>query len=230
MTKIILALDFSNKKNAMKLVENIDPSIFSLKVGPVMFIRYGSKFIKELHDLNFNVFLDLKLFDIPNTIFSAVQSVADLGIWMLSIHILGGINMLKAAKSAIKSYKNKPPLLIGVTILTSYGNNDLQTIGINRSIKEQIYLLSDLGKMCFLDGIVCSGQECQQIKNKFGKNFKVISPGFRLNEDQLHDQCQITTLKTVKEGKIDFLVLGRAITLSKDPVTKLNSFLKIISK
>ncbi|CAL4042755.1 Orotidine 5'-phosphate decarboxylase [Buchnera aphidicola (Tetraneura ulmi)] len=230
MTKIILALDFSDKKTAMKLVDNIDPAIFSLKVGPVMFIRYGLKFIKELHCLNFNVFLDLKLFDIPNTIFSAVQSVADLGIWMLSVHILGGSDMLKAAKSAIKSYKDNPPLLIGVTVLTSYSNNDLRSIGISSSIAEQVYLLSNIGKLCFLDGVVCSGKECRQIKNKFGENFKVVSPGFRLHGDQLHDQLQITTLETIKEDKIDFLVLGRSITLSKDPVTSLKNFIKIISK
>ncbi|MBZ2279511.1 MAG: orotidine-5'-phosphate decarboxylase, partial [Buchnera aphidicola] len=137
--KIIIALDFYDKKKAMKLVNILNPSIFYLKIGKEMFTIFGYKLIQELHNLGFRIFLDLKFHDIPNTVFNAVKAAADLGVWMISVHASGGKNMLIAAKKALKSFK-KAPLLIAVTVLTSLKEQELRDIGINLSLKEYIFL------------------------------------------------------------------------------------------
>ncbi|CAL4322300.1 orotidine-5'-phosphate decarboxylase [Buchnera aphidicola] len=223
--KIIIALDFCNKKSAMKLVDLLDPSIFYLKVGKEMFTILGYKFIKELHKLGFNIFLDLKFHDIPNTVFNATKAAADLGIWMLSIHACGGKNMLISAKKAVKYFKNAP-LLIAITTLTSLKEKDLREIGIKLSLSDYILVLSQLSKECGLDGIVCPGQEAKRMKLLYGKKFKIVTPGIRCSTDSLFDQKNIISPKKAKEYQIDYIVIGRSITTSTNPIKKLNSIIK----
>jgi orotidine-5'-phosphate decarboxylase len=219
--KIIIALDFYNKKEAMTLVDLLDPSVFYLKIGKEMFTILGFKFVKELHKLGFNVFLDLKFHDIPNTVFNATKAAADLGIWMLSVHASGGKNMLLSAKKALKSFK-KPPLLIAVTMLTSLKEKDLKEIGIKISLKDYILILSKLSNDCGLDGIVCPGNQAKKIKSLYGDKYKIITPGIRLSSDSSFDQKHIITPKEAKEFQIDYIVIGRSITTSKNPIKKLN--------
>jgi len=225
MPKIIIALDFCNKKSAMKLVNLLNPSIYYLKVGKEMFTILGYKFIKELHKLGFNIFLDLKFHDIPNTVFNATKAAADLGIWMLSVHAAGGKKMLISAKKALKSFK-KAPLLIAVTALTSLKEEELKEIGIEVSLTEYILKLSKLSNECGLDGIVCPGKEAKKIKFLFGNKYKIITPGIRISEDLLYDQNNIITPKEAKEYKIDYIVIGRSITMSKNPIKKLDLIVK----
>lgn len=222
MPKIIIALDFCNKKSAMKLVNLLNPSIYYLKIGQEMFTILGCKFIKELHKMGFNIFLDLKFHDIPNTVFNATKAAADLGIWMLSVHASGGKKMLIAAKNALKTFKNNPPLLIAVTALTSLKEEELKEIGIHISLQEYILKLSKLSHDCGLDGIVCPGKEAKKIKFLFGNQYKIITPGIRISTDLLYDQNNIITPKEAKELEIDYIVIGRSITMSKNPIKKLD--------
>lgn len=223
--KIIIALDFYNKKSAMKLVNLLNPSIYYLKIGKEMFTILGYKFIKELHQLGFNIFLDLKFHDIPNTVFNATKAAADLGIWMLSVHAAGGKKMLISAKKALKSFK-KAPLLIAITALTSLKEEELKEVGIQISLTEYILTLSKLSYSCGLDGVVCPGKEAKKIKCLFGSKYKIITPGIRVSEDLLYDQNNIITPKKAKESKIDYIVIGRSITMSKNPIKKLELIIK----
>ncbi|CAL4321696.1 Orotidine 5'-phosphate decarboxylase [Buchnera aphidicola (Eriosoma grossulariae)] len=227
-TKIIVALDYSSKNETMKLVNILDPSLFYLKIGKAMFTRFGLKLIHDLHKLKFKIFLDLKFHDIPNTVFSSVQAAADLGIWMISVHISGGINMLNSAKLALKSFTHNAPMLVGITVLTSLNNHDLKTIGIFHSLHKQIFLLANLAKKCCLDGIVCSGLEAKNIKQQFGNSLKVISPGIRLSGSSNNDQNQIITPELAKKFFIDYIVIGRPVTLSKNPISILDHLNSIL--
>ncbi|QCI17091.1 orotidine-5'-phosphate decarboxylase [Buchnera aphidicola (Aphis helianthi)] len=219
--KIIIALDFNNKKAAMKLVDLLDPSLFYLKIGKEMFTILGKKFINELHQLGFNIFLDLKFHDIPNTVFNATKAAADLGIWMLSVHAAGGKKMLTYAKKALKSFK-KRPLLIAVTALTSLKQEDLKNIGIQISLQDYILILSKLSYDCGLDGVVCPGKEAEKIKLLCGDKYKIITPGIRCFNDSNFDQNQTITPKQAKKFLIDYIVIGRSITSSINPIKKLN--------
>ncbi|CAL4321578.1 Orotidine 5'-phosphate decarboxylase [Buchnera aphidicola (Cavariella theobaldi)] len=226
--KIIVALDFYEKKTAMKIVDILDPSIFYLKIGKEMFTILGYKFIKELNQLGFSIFLDLKFHDIPNTVFNATKAAADLGIWMLSIHASGGKKMLMSAKKAVKSFKKQAPLLIAVTALTSLKEKELHEIGVNMSLYEYILILSKLSYNCGLDGIVCPGKEAKKIKLLLGDQFKIVTPGVRLSTDNLYDQSNIITPVQAKESRIDYIVIGRSITLAKCPKKKLDVIIKSI--
>ncbi|AWH90516.1 orotidine-5'-phosphate decarboxylase [Buchnera aphidicola (Melanaphis sacchari)] len=220
--KIIIALDFCNKKSAMKLVNLLDPSTFYLKVGKEMFTTLGCKFVRELHQLGFNIFLDLKFHDIPNTVFHAIKAAADLGVWMLSVHASGGKEMLISAKKALKSFKKNTPLLIAVTSLTSLKEKNLKEIGIHMSLEKYVLTLSKLSNDCGLDGVVCPGREAKKIKLLYGNSYKIITPGIRCYSDNTFDQNHVITPKKAKEYKIDYIVVGRSITTSKNPIKKLN--------
>ncbi|WP_410051802.1 orotidine-5'-phosphate decarboxylase [Buchnera aphidicola] len=219
--KIIIALDFPNKKAAMKLVDLLNPSIFYLKIGKEMFTILGHQFVKELHQLGFNIFLDLKFHDIPNTVFNATKAAADLGIWMLSIHASGGKKMLMSAKKALQSF-DKAPLLIAITALTSLKEIELKEIGVHISLTEYILTLSKLSNDCGLDGVVCPGKEAKKIKYLFGNKYKIITPGIRFSEDLSYDQNNVISPKEAKAYNIDYIVLGRSVTMSKNPIHKLN--------
>ncbi|QIQ41605.1 MAG: orotidine-5'-phosphate decarboxylase [Buchnera aphidicola (Aphis urticata)] len=219
--KIIIALDFNDKKDAMKLVDLLNPDVFYLKIGKEMFTMLGKKFIHELHQLGFNIFLDLKFHDIPNTVFNATKAAADMGIWMLSIHASGGKKMLTSAKKALQSFKTRP-LLIGVTVLTSFTRTDLKDIGIQIPLQDYILILSKLSSDCGLDGVVCPGKEAEKIKLLCGNKCKIITPGIRCVNDSTFDQNQIITPKQAKKFPIDYIVVGRSITSSKNPIKKLN--------
>jgi orotidine-5'-phosphate decarboxylase len=223
--RIIIALDFYNKKLAMKLVNLLNPSIYYLKIGKEMFTILGPKFITELHKIGFNIFLDLKFHDIPNTVFNATRAAADLGVWMLSVHASGGKKMLIAAKKALKSFK-KAPLLIAITALTSLQEEELTEIGIQTSLSDYILTLSELSYNCGLDGIVCPGREAKKIKSSFGNKYKIITPGIRISEDLLYDQKNVITPQEAKKFKIDYIVIGRSITMSKNPIKKLDAIIK----
>lgn len=227
-TKIIIALDYSDKNTALQLINNLDPSIYRLKIGKKMFALFGKSLIVQLKNLGFDIFLDLKFHDIPNTVFGAVSAAADLGVWMISIHICGGSKMLQAAKLALKSFKKDMPMLIGITVLTSFTEQDLREIGVNTSIANQVLMLSTLAKENGLDGVVCPGEESMNIKKKLGFNFKVISPAIRLIEDPSYDQEKVITPKLAKKFNVDYIVVGRTVTFSKNPLytlKKITSFL-----
>ena len=219
--KIIVPLD-TDHKTAIELANSFNPELCRLKVGNQLFTSSGPKIIEELTFLGYEIFLDLKFHDIPNTVYESVRSAADLGVWMVNVHISGGRAMMEKAKEALDYYKT-PPLLIGVTMLTSLSNEDVKEIGI-RNISDNVINLTNLAKECGLDGVVCSPREVSLIKDTFGKDFIAVTPGIRL-ETSRDDQVRISTpIEALKEGS-DFLVIGRPITKSRNPLESLEKII-----
>ncbi|HDR1496904.1 orotidine-5'-phosphate decarboxylase [Pasteurella multocida] len=222
-SKIIVALDYEKEEEALRLVDQIDPSLCRLKVGKEMFTTLGTKFVKALHDRNFDVFLDLKFHDIPNTVARAVRSAADLGVWMVDLHASGGLRMMEEAKKILEPYGNDAPLLISVTVLTSMEDLDLLQIGINASPMEQVIRLANLTQRAGLDGVVCSPQEVEILRANCGKDFKLITPGIRPIGSDFGDQRRVMTPAGAIQAGSDYLVIGRPITQADNPAEVLKS-------
>ena len=221
--KIIVALDYEKEAEALALVDQIDPSLCRLKVGKEMFTTLGMNFVKQLHQRNFDVFLDLKYHDIPNTVARAVRSAADLGVWMVDLHASGGLRMMEEAKRILEPYGKDAPLLIAVTVLTSMEDLDLLQIGINASPMEQVLRLAHLTQRAGLDGVVCSPQEVEILRNACGEEFKLVTPGIRPIGADFGDQRRVMTPTAAVRAGSDYLVIGRPITKADNPVEILRS-------
>lgn len=222
-SKIIVALDYEKESDALALVDQIDPSLCRLKVGKEMFTTLGINFVKQLHQRNFDVFLDLKYHDIPNTVARAVRSAADLGVWMVDLHASGGLRMMEEAKRILEPYGKDAPLLIAVTVLTSMEDLDLLQIGINASTMEQVLRLAHLTQRAGLDGVVCSPQEVEILRNACGAEFKLVTPGIRPIGADFGDQRRVMTPTAAVRAGSDYLVIGRPITKADNPVEVLRS-------
>ena len=222
-SKIIVALDYEKEAEALALVDQIDPSLCRLKVGKEMFTTLGMNFVKQLHQRNFDVFLDLKYHDIPNTVARAVRSAADLGVWMVDLHASGGLRMMEEAKRILEPYGKDAPLLIAVTVLTSMEDLDLLQIGINASPMEQVLRLAHLTQRAGLDGVVCSPQEVEILRNACGEEFKLVTPGIRPTGADFGDQRRVMTPTAAIRAGSDYLVIGRPITKADNPVEVLRS-------
>jgi orotidine-5'-phosphate decarboxylase len=221
--KVVVALDFDIKEDALAFVDKINPSDCRLKVGKEMFTYFGPEFVKELTNRGFDVFLDLKFHDIPNTVAKAVAAAAELGVWMVNVHASGGLAMMSKAKQALEKYGDKAPLLIAVTVLTSMSREDLQGLGITRSPAEQVMLLAKLTKEAGLDGVVCSAQEAKILKSALGEDFKLVTPGIRPAGAPSDDQKRIMTPEQAVAVGVDYLVIGRPITQADNPQQVLQS-------
>ncbi|OBX08534.1 orotidine 5'-phosphate decarboxylase [Gallibacterium salpingitidis] len=219
--KVIVALDYETRKEAMQLVDQLDPSLCRLKVGKEMFTTLGTEFVKELQNRHFDVFLDLKFHDIPNTVARAVRSAADLGVWMVDMHASGGLRMMEAAKKILEPYGKDAPILIAITVLTSMEEADLLQIGVNTSPEEHVIRLARLSQRAGLDGVVCSPQEVEILRQRCGNDFKLITPGIRPEGSQLGDQRRVMTPREAIEAGSDYLVIGRPITQAADPIAVL---------
>ena len=217
-SKIIVALDYEKESDALALVDQIDPSLCRLKVGKEMFTTLGMNFVKQLHQRHFDVFLDLKYHDIPNTVARAVRSAADLGVWMVDLHASGGLRMMEEAKRILEPYGKDAPLLIAVTVLTSMEDLDLLQIGINASPMEQVLRLAHLTQRAGLDGVVCSPQEVEILRNACGEDFKLVTPGIRPIGADFGDQRRVMTPTAAIRAGSDYLVIGRPITKADNPV------------
>ena len=217
--KIIVALDFSDKKSADNFVSHINPDLCALKIGKHLFTQLGPDYVRQLIQKGFFVFLDLKFHDIPNTVFDACTAAAELGVWMMNVHVMGGLEMMRAARRAIDQFPaEKRPLLIGVTLLTSLDEKYLQWLGIQDSIENTVLKMAKSAKECGLDGVVCSAFEAPLLRKKLGKDFLLITPGIRLEEDTHHDQKRVMTPKDAFAVGANYLVMGRSITASQDPI------------
>ena len=217
---VIVALDFDNQRAALDLAEQLDPTQCRLKVGKELFTAAGPTLVKALVERNFDVFLDLKFHDIPNTAAKAVSAAADLGVWMANVHASGGSRMMSAARKALEQ-QGSPMLLIGVTVLTSMDESDLLEIGIQRSPSEQVLHLAQLTQNCGLHGVVCSAQEASSLKSDLGAEFQLVTPGIRLADSVADDQRRIVTPQKAMELGSDYLVIGRPITQSANPLQTL---------
>ena len=224
--RIIIPLDF-NYSQAINIAKTLDPNICRLKVGSQLFTSSGPKVIKELHSLGFDIFLDLKFHDIPNTVHESVKSAADLGVWMVNVHASGGSKMLEASNKALLGYEN-PPLLIGVTVLTSLSEEEIKEIGL-KGIQGQVLQLAGLVKDNGLDGVVCAASDTTAIKSKFGEEFLTVSPGIRPANSNTNDQSRVATPSEAIKNGSDYLVIGRPVTGSKNPKDALEKIYKEIS-
>ena len=222
-SKIIVALDYEKEAEALALVDQIDPSLCRLKVGKEMFTTLGINFVKQLHQRNFDVFLDIKYHDIPNTVARSVRSAADLGVWMVDLHASGGLRMMEEAKRILEPYGKDAPLLIAVTVLTSMEDLDLLQIGINASPMEQVLRLAHLTQRAGLDGVVCSPQEVEILRNACGEEFKLVTPGIRPIGADFGDQRRVMTPTAAIRAGSDYLVIGRPITKADNPAEVLRS-------
>jgi orotidine-5'-phosphate decarboxylase len=215
--KVLIALDYPTEKQAMELIDKLDPDQCRLKVGKEMFTHLGPAFIEKIQNKNFQVFLDLKYHDIPNTVARACETAADLGVWMLNVHALGGKRMMESAADAIANKRSKP-YLIAVTILTSMSEADLNEIGIQKTPAECAVHLANMAKQSGLDGVVCSAQEAQAMRNNLGEKFLLITPGIRPAGSAADDQRRIMTPADAINAGSSYLVIGRPITQAEDPV------------
>ena len=220
-SRVIVAMDFDNQQSALQLAEQLDPSQCRLKVGKELFTVAGPQLVKALVERNFDVFLDLKFHDIPNTTAKAVSAAADLGVWMTNVHACGGSRMMEAAQHSLQQ-SGSEMLLIAVTVLTSMEQSDLQQIGIQRDPQEQVLHLAQLAKNAGLQGVVCSAQEASTLKTQLGEKFKLVTPGIRLADSAADDQRRIVSPVDAIALGSDYLVIGRPITQSADPLATLN--------
>lgn len=216
-SKVIVALDYNQESDALKFVDSVDPSLCRLKVGKEMFTYFGPAFVKKLIERRFEVFLDLKFHDIPNTVASAVRAAAELGVWMVNVHASGGAKMMTAAREILEPYGNDAPLLTAVTVLTSMDQEQLSAVGIERQVREQVCLLAQLAGKCGLDGVVCSAQEAPMLRQIMGKDFLLVTPGIRPLNAAVGDQSRVVTPKQAVLNGSSYLVIGRPITRAEDP-------------
>lgn len=215
--RVIVALDFPGAVAALDFVERVTPEQCRLKVGFELFTRSGPALVETLVARGFDVFLDLKYHDIPNTVASACRAAADLGVWMLNVHALGGPRMMSAAREALDRGSRRP-LLIGVTILTSHSAQELVDIGLNGEPESQVLRLARLGREAGLDGVVCSAQEAAPLRAAIGRDFCLVTPGIRPAGSAADDQRRVMTPVQAVQAGADYLVIGRPITQAPDPL------------
>jgi orotidine-5'-phosphate decarboxylase len=219
-TKIIVALDFADAASALALVSRLDPALCRLKVGKELFTVAGPELVRELVAHGFEVFLDLKFHDIPNTVAAACRAAAGLGVWMLNVHAAGGRRMMDAARETLADLPH-PPLLIAVTVLTSMSADDLNEVGVAGAPADQVLRLARLTQDCKLDGVVCSAQEAAMLRANLGTDFRLVTPGIRPAGADATDQRRVMTpVEALKAGATD-LVIGRPITGAIDPLVAL---------
>jgi orotidine-5'-phosphate decarboxylase len=219
-TKIIVALDYADAVSALALVERLDPALCRLKVGKELFTVAGPELVRALVARGFDVFLDLKFHDIPNTVAAACRAAAGLGVWMMNVHASGGRRMMTAAQEALADLPQRP-LLIAVTVLTSMSAEDLTEVGIADAPADQVLRLARLTQACKLDGVVCSAQEAAMLRADLRHDFRLVTPGIRPAGAEVGDQRRVMTpAEALRAGATD-LVIGRPITAAPDPLAAL---------
>ena len=219
-SRVIIALDYADANSAMALVDRLEPSACKVKVGKELFTAAGPAFVAALAQRGFDVFLDLKFHDIPNTVAQACKAAAQLGVWMVNVHALGGRAMMQAAREAIES-ASRQPKLIAVTVLTSMTESDLREVGIEASPLTQAMKLAQLAGDCGLDGVVCSAHEAGAVRDRVGSRFLRVTPGIRLPDDSVGDQKRVMTPQVAIESGASYLVIGRSVTRAADPLSVL---------
>jgi len=223
--RVVVALDFANPMHALALADKLDPHSCALKVGKEMFVVAGPEPVRWMIQRGFNVFLDLKFHDVPNTVAQACAAATRLGVWMLNVHAAGGRAMLTAARDSVNRAAaeegGKPPLLIAVTVLTSLADADLREQGVTDTASAQAVKLARMTAVCGLDGVVCSAVEALAMRAALGPAFKLVTPGIRPAGSARDDQARIITPEAAIANGADYLVVGRPITQAANPVAAL---------
>lgn len=219
-TRIIVALDFPEAASALALVERLDPALCRVKVGKELFTVAGPELVRTLVARGFEVFLDLKFHDIPNTVAAACRAAAGLGVWMVNVHASGGRRMMDAARAALADLSQRP-LLIAVTVLTSMSAEDLGEVGVSDTPAAQVLRLARLAQACGLDGVVCSAQEATLLRTELGEGFRLVTPGIRPAGTAAGDQRRVMTPAQALHAGATDLVIGRPVTAAADPLAAL---------
>jgi orotidine-5'-phosphate decarboxylase len=217
---VIIALDFPEASGALGLAARLDPNACRIKVGKELFTAAGPALVETLARRGFDVFLDLKFHDIPNTVAQACRAAANLGVWMLNVHACGGRAMMLAARQAVQAMPHRPRL-IAVTVLTSMSDTDLREVGVQGGTREQVDRLAGLTAECGLDGVVCSAHEAAAIRDRLGEGFLRVTPGIRLADDDSDDQKRVMTPEKAVQSGATHLVIGRSVTRAADPLAVL---------
>lgn len=220
---LIVALDFDTAAAARAMADQLDPARCRVKIGKELFTREGPDLVRQLVRAGFGVFLDLKFHDIPNTVAAAVRAAAELGVWMVNVHASGGPAMLSAARAALDPMGQQAPLLTAVTVLTSMDRNQLQAIGIDTEPAQHVLRLARLTQSEGLDGVVCSAQEAAMLRAELGPDFALVTPGIRPAGTIPDDQQRIATPAAALAAGAHYLVIGRPITRSDDPMAALRA-------
>ena len=227
---IILALDVNSLTKAQSILSDLKSHIGGVKLGMEFFNSFGPDGVREISKLGIPIFLDLKLHDIPITVYKTIKTLMELDIAIINVHSSGGRDMLEAAAKARSEFKDKSTKLIAVTVLTSLDDNDIEEIGYKDNSDDLVLRLASLAKDSGLDGVVCSAKEISLIKSKLGKNFILVVPGIRLEKDNKNDQKRVMSPKKAINAGADLLVIGRPITDSKDPLKTIDNILENIKQ
>lgn len=221
---VIVALDYPDAAQALAMAKQLDPAKVRVKVGKEIFTRSGPAVVESLHKLGFEVFLDLKFHDIPNTVAGAVAAAADMGVWMVNVHASGGQRMMESAANAIANHAQRPHL-IAVTVLTSMDDSDLQQVGVVDVPKVQVQRLAELARSSGMDGVVCSAQEAAMLKQACGPTFELVTPGIRPEGADAGDQRRVLTPVQARDAGVDYMVIGRPITQAATPTDVVDAIL-----
>lgn len=235
--RIIVAMDYPEADACMAMARRLDPGLCRLKIGKEMFTRSGPQLVKDLQALGFDIFLDLKFHDIPNTVAGAVKAAAELGVWMVNVHASGGVRMMRAAREALDSVNGPRPLLIGVTVLTSMTEEELRASGVEREPLAQVLHLAQQSHQAGLDGVVCSAREAAALRQRLGPEFCLVTPGIRpetrdtgSEASGVDDQRRTMTPAQAIAAGSHYLVVGRPITQASDPVAACRAISASIDK
>jgi orotidine-5'-phosphate decarboxylase len=223
---IIVALDMESER-ALELAKKLNPQECKVKVGSQLFTADGPMIIEKLNELGFDIFLDLKFHDIPNTVKKAVETVIKMGVWMLNVHSLGGKEMLRAAYEVVEKVSIKP-LLVGVTVLTSLNDKSLKEVGLGLNTEDQVLLLAELCQTEGLNGVVCSANELSVLRKHLEEDFLLVTPGIRSSGQESDDQKRISTASEAISNGADYIVIGREISNEIDPSEKIRQILETV--
>ncbi|MBB3168377.1 orotidine-5'-phosphate decarboxylase [Simiduia aestuariiviva] len=225
---IIVALDYPTALQALAMADQLDPALCRVKVGKELFTAEGPALVKSLIKRGFDVFLDLKFHDIPNTVAKAVAVAAEMGVWMVNVHASGGSRMMQAARDALTPFGDKAPLLIAVTVLTSSAESELAEIGLEGGVEQQVLKLAKLAKGAGLDGVVCSAREASILRQEIGEDFTLVTPGIRPEGSAKNDQVRTLTPVEALTNGVNYMVIGRPVTQSADPSLALRSIIETL--
>lgn len=214
---VVVALDVDSAARAEALAAELDPALCRVKVGKELFTRAGPDLVRRLQAKGFSVFLDLKFHDIPNTVAAACRAAADLGVWMVNVHALGGGRMLEAAREAVAVYGSERPLLTAVTVLTSHQREDLVQVGLDHTPEALVDRLAHLALNSGMDGLVCSAREVEALRVAHGRDPVLVTPGIRPADAAADDQRRVVTPREARRLGSDYLVIGRPITGASSP-------------
>ena len=223
---IIVALDMESER-ALELARKLNPQECKVKVGSQLFTADGPIIIEKLNELGFDIFLDLKFHDIPNTVKKAVEVAIKMGVWMLNVHSLGGKEMLRAAYEVVEKASIKP-LLVGVTVLTSLNDKALKEVGLGLNTEDQVLLLAELCQTEGLNGVVCSANELSVLRKHLEEDFLLVTPGIRSSGLENDDQKRISTASEAISNGADYIVIGREISNEIDPSEKIRQILETV--